>query len=488
MAASRVASFAVKKPALWWRAPGTISRSPLRRFMSRTPSFKLAAVVLLSACADASSPVTPRVTILPPSGAVPAPPRTGHGLTRVRDWSRGSAHLFTWAPRGGPKDRVRVEVRAASGTAYELPGEAPAEDGRFVWHVPDAGPEDLRFRLVRSWGEAPEELDLSVHVSPSRARSYRVSQVSPLLAVPPRDGAGTLVFADRMWLLGGWNPERPVDFPRETVNDVWSSTDGATWQLEKPNTFVDDSFDATADWEGRHTANYFVRGGRMWIVGGDALTGVYQNDVWTSDNGKAWTRLSPGGGYPERILSTTAQFNGQLLTFGGQTTDGIFYDDVWGSRDGLRWTKVPQSTPHWSGRGGVLGSVVFGERLWLVGGGRYETDRTPWSGEADVWSTGDGARWQHEGDDLAPWASRIYHDVVVYDGRMWLLGGYNGSLGNLGDAWYSDDGSNWYDLPAPPWSERHAASAWVYRGALYFGFGNGDPFVADMWRIDAVTP
>ncbi|NOU26712.1 MAG: hypothetical protein HOO96_02305 [Polyangiaceae bacterium] len=410
-------------------------------------------------------------------------------MTRIREWARGSAHVFTWEPRVGPGYRVRLEVRAgdAAAAAYALAEDVPGEDGRLVWHVPDAGAENLRFRLVRNWMPA-EELDLSVHVVPSRARNYKVTKVSGGLTVPPRDGAGAIVFADRMWLIGGWNPERPTDFPRETVNEVWSSTDGATWRLEKPNTFFDDNFDPTLDWEGRHTGNYFVRDGRMWIVGGDALTGVYQNDIWSSDNGKVWARVADSGGFPKRILSTTAQFGTSLLTFGGQTTDGVFYDDVWSSTDGQRWSKIEQGTPHWSGRGGILGSMVFKDRLWVLGGGRYETDTTPWTADSQVWSTPDGAHWVQEGDPQAPWKARIYHDVTVYDGRMWVLGGYNGDVGNLADAWYSDDGENWYDLDVPEWPARHAASAWVYHGALFYGFGNSEPFIADMWRIDAVTP
>ncbi len=71
-------------------------------------------------------------------------------------------------------------------------------------------------------------------------------------------------------------------------NEVWSSRDGAAWDLVKPNSFHDSTFDATADWEGRHTAGYAVFRDRMWIIGGDVNQGHYQNDVWNSDNGRDW--------------------------------------------------------------------------------------------------------------------------------------------------------------------------------------------------------
>ena len=107
---------------------------------------------------------------------------------------------------------------------------------------------------------------------------YRWVKVTLNAAFAPRDGAGALVFRGRMWLLGGWNPGDKVHFPRICNNEVWSSRDGLTWTLIKPNTFLDDTFDATSDWEGRHTAGYVVYDDKMWVVGGDVNQRHYHND------------------------------------------------------------------------------------------------------------------------------------------------------------------------------------------------------------------
>ena len=117
-------------------------------------------------------------------------------------------------------------------------------------------------------------------------------------AYAPRDGAGALVYDNKMWLLGGWNPPDTVNFPRKCNNEVWSSTDGATWTLVKPNTFLDASFDPETDWEGRHTAGYAVHDNKMWIVGGDPLQGHYQFDVWNSTDGATWTHVNAGNPVP----------------------------------------------------------------------------------------------------------------------------------------------------------------------------------------------
>src|ERR671933_391275 len=88
---------------------------------------------------------------------------------------------------------------------------------------------------------------------PREVPEYEWKRVTAKAAFAPRDGAGALTFNGRMWLLGGWNPADKKHFPRVCNNEVWSSVDGREWRLDKANTFLDSSFDAAKDWEGRHT-------------------------------------------------------------------------------------------------------------------------------------------------------------------------------------------------------------------------------------------
>jgi len=106
---------------------------------------------------------------------------------------------------------------------------------------------------------------------------------------------------------------------RACVNDVWRSTDGADWTLVKPNTFLDDTFDAKQDWEGRHTAGYAVHDDKLWILGGDAIQRHEQNDVWNSADGKSWTRVIEAAPWAPRVLHLSAVFNGKIWIMGGQT-------------------------------------------------------------------------------------------------------------------------------------------------------------------------
>lgn len=435
----------------------------------------------------------------PPEQATPDRSQL-QGELRTRHWARGSIHVLSWQRRAGDEPSrltspttastpplstggARIESSADRGLSWTPELEVDVAAGEVSWRVPEQGARVLQLRLVRSEQEAPELLYPAINVVDSQARDFKVV---PLARpnITPRDGAGAVVLDDRMWLLGGWNPLDLDAFPRTTSNDVWSSRDGVAWTLEKPNTFLDDDFDDSVDWSGRHTAGYAVHDGRMWIVGGDSANGEYPMDVWSSANGRDWTRVTSAAPLPPRVLHSAVSFGGNLLAYGGQHWDGTFFNDVWRSSDGVAWQKLPENGPRWSGRGSIEGAAVLGGRMWIVGGGRYDTATTPWQGFRDVWSSADGAAFRREGDEVAPWSARTYHTVIVHEDRIFVLGGYDEIAGNLGDAWYTKDGENWYPIADPVFRARHAASAWSYHGALYFGFGNTDDFTADVVRID----
>ena len=62
---------------------------------------------------------------------------------------------------------------------------------------------------------------------------------------------------------------------------------------------------------------------------------------------------------------------------------------------------------------------------------------------------------------------------------MWVLEGI--ARANRNDVWYSDDGNNWYEAPATPWRPRHAASVFVFDGALWMVAGNN--MEPDVWKL-----
>ena len=182
--------------------------------------------------------------------------------------------------------------------------------------------------------------------SPDSNAGYTWHQVTAAAAFAPRDGAGALVFRDRMWLLGGWNPRDKVHFPAICNSEVWSSVDGVTWQLANPQ----------APWEGRHTVGWVVHDDRLWVLGGDAQQGRYQNDVWSSTDGTHWDLVCAEVPWKDRVLHYTVVHDGQIWVMGGQTMGkyvrgpDAFYNDVWSSPDGANWQRVTAAAP-WAVRG-----------------------------------------------------------------------------------------------------------------------------------------
>lgn len=318
--------------------------------------------------------------------------------------------------------------------------------------------------------------------------TYKWERITPQAAFAPRDGAGALSFGGRMWLIGGWNPGDKEQFPSTCTNDVWSSADGAEWQLEKPNTFGTAEFDPDRDWEGRHTAGYAVHDGRMWIVGGDPIQGHYQGDVWVSDNGGTWECTCREAPWAPRALHYTVAHDGYLWVIGGQTTPQFapaetrFHGDVWRSTDGVGWEKVEVTEPAWPARGMIGGSAVHQGRIWLLGGGRYDTPDVPHrTFYNDVWCSVDGARWECLTSEAA-WHPRQYHEVAVFDDSLWVLEGWN--VENRNDVWCSRDGVQWRQVPDTPWAPRHAASVFVHDGALWMVAGNN--MESDVWRLSGL--
>jgi hypothetical protein len=306
---------------------------------------------------------------------------------------------------------------------------------------------------------------------------YTWERVTENAGFAPRDGAGALVFRERMWLLGGWNLNDKQNFPRLSNSEVWCSADGRSWELVTP----------AAPWEGRHTAGCVVHRDRMWIIGGDANQGHYQPDVWRSDDGEHWECVLDNAPWGPRVLAYTAVFADKIWVMGGQTLPQLaggpmlHYNDVWCSEDGRRWKKVTDDAP-WGPRGTICGSAVLRGEVFIIGGATYQAPgydyRTYYS---DVWASADGATWRRV-DSLVPWKGRSFHSIAVFDDKLWVLGGHDG-VGDLSDTWYSTDGREWTRAGEPPWRGRHAASVFSFEDALWVMGGVIDSPGSPVWRL-----
>lgn len=102
----------------------------------------------------------------------------------------------------------------------------------------------------------------------------------------PRVFCVSAVCADRLWLASGntcWGtgPDKVSD-----LNDLWSSTDGADWQIVTPASEYKTGKAGNVwmhyggHWQPRHAPGFLAFRGKLWILGGGQRE---WNDVWSLD-------------------------------------------------------------------------------------------------------------------------------------------------------------------------------------------------------------
>jgi hypothetical protein len=369
---------------------------------------------------------------------------------------------------------VDLEVSYNLGKTWSaLASNLQAQREVYKWKVPNAN-RDCMLRLKDN--VSGEVLGVSEPFKvrrPAVTTFYTWENVTENAPFVPRDGAGAVVLNGSAWLMGGWNPD---EFPAITTNEVWQSTDGSSWE-----------FKGNAPWEGRHVSGWVTFKNAIWVVGGDLNQERFQTDVWNSTDGVTWNKIAETLPWTERGSHMVAVFKNKLWMVGGQQINGggalagdTVFNDVWNSDDGIHWKMVTPNAP-WAGRG--FGKLIsFNNRLWLLGGGRYNDPKIYYN---DVWSTADGITWtKHK---TPPWRPRFFQEAVVFDNRIWILGGLGDNAANLGDVWYSSDGNNWVEMENIPWLPRHAATAFVFDKSIYFSCGTAGNYpqelVNDIWKL-----
>src|SRR5688572_7222748 len=66
-------------------------------------------------------------------------------------------------------------------------------------------------------------------------------------------------------------------------------------------------------------------------------------------------------------------------------------------------------------------SVVFNNRMWVIAGSQI---RAPYGPVNDVWYSTDGVNWSRATGN-AGFPARTGHASVVFDGKLWVIGGKN---------------------------------------------------------------
>ena len=285
----------------------------------------------------------------------------------------------------------------------------------------------------------------------------------------------SVVFDNKLWVLGGYNPGQVKGDPY--YEDVWSSIDGENWEQ-----VIDD-----APWKGRrgHTVTTFNNGSEeaMYLTGGfsvDNESGYrqYENDIWKSTDGINWTLVKERT-YPDRNSTTdwfprmnhscvVANHGGTdyLYIIGGSSMlenhggrySMVYFNDVWRSVDGINWERldnndygirsghactVDQSNGKIYIQGGMHGVIFEGENNQ-----DHPIPNWQW-----LWSSEDGINWIPENDITNFNQSLLYraeHHIHFYKNKLWGLSGktisnthFHFARSDYYTTWYREEGNIW---------------------------------------------
>ena len=155
-----------------------------------------------------------------------------------------------------------------------------------------------------------------------------------------------------------------------------------------------------------------------------------------------------------------------------------------GPNDFLRWREATPDAP-WAPRTGFT-ALVFDGKMWVIGG----YDPITYERNGMVWYSPDGVEWV-EAVSEAPLEDRIYHCSEVFNGKIWVFSGWANATGDDetgdDDVWSSPDGINWtLETASAPWGGpygRYNARSFVYDDKIWIAGGDDAMSVLDdMWN------
>lgn len=276
------------------------------------------------------------------------------------------------------------------------------------------------------------------------------------LPFSPRDGVGVVRFKEELWMLGGW-AYGPL------TNEIYKSLDGLQWEKV-----------GEGAWEGRHCAGMVVLNNKIWVFSGDG-----HPDIWSSDDGINWILEVEQAPWGKRYAPYVTVYDDKIWLMGGVSywdEAGNYnqelekpFNDVWSSADGVNWELINKEAP-WGPRGLIHGSLVHRGEMWVLGGGS-KLWNVPTVIYNDVWKSRNGIDWELV-TEHAPWDPRIHFTTISFDDKIWVIDGTTTKESLTNEAWYSEDGKEWFSLSsAETFPPSHASTVFVHDNALYLSAG-----------------
>jgi len=276
----------------------------------------------------------------------------------------------------------------------------------------------------------------------------------------PRCCHTSVVFNDKIWVIGGYAGDNKF------LNDVWYSSDGINWYCATDS----------ADWFPRYGHTSIVFDNKIWVIGGMALIKANNNfkvmgmsDVWYSEDGITWTCATDSAGWkPFTNAPSSLVFDNKIWI--------VSFSDIWCSHDGVEWRFADSEDVLQNSR-----IILFNDRIWAIS-------------SVSIWFSYDWNNWEllisiSSNDTLRNAISRTFNTCISLDNEILVIGGYSYPK-ILNDVWYSSDGINWYcATDSADWCPRYGHTTvvfddkiWIIGGRESLSFeGHQEYHLNDVW-------
>ncbi|MCX6757674.1 MAG: hypothetical protein NTZ44_02215 [Candidatus Nomurabacteria bacterium] len=272
-------------------------------------------------------------------------------------------------------------------------------------------------------------------------------------------------------------------------NDVYSSTNATNWSLVSAQ---DTNPNLTTKWTTRGNdldSNTPYFNNKMWVVQDYAVLvgGNWNSKIWSSPDGINWT-VATTIAFPHQESSGTNHlfvFNNKLWLIreiNGGNSGVLYTNPIYSSSNGTTWTHIdtdPNTAGIQDGPWGYAGTShmmsvsVFQNKIFVDG---------TFGATAGIWSSPDGITWTNNTNTQNhDCVTRNKHTSIVFNSKLWLLGGNTSPNPPQNDICSSLDGITWTTaLAHAPWtvvsppnnqSMRGDFTSFVFNNRIYVGYG-----------------
>ena len=196
-------------------------------------------------------------------------------------------------------------------------------------------------------------------------------------------------------------------------------------------------------------------------------------NIQVEDKPFKMTKVKDNAGWRSRSSFGAAVYNDKIWILGGDNdyVYSSYFGDVYNSQGGLSWTKVKEDNNKFFGKRSDFPALVYDDKIWVMGG--YDNSTGSRSYYNDVWSSQDGLNWtkvKDNNDKFRPsWSKRYMFLSLVYDDKIWVMGGIKERT-DYNDVWSSQDGLNWTEVKddnAKGWNDRSGFSGVVFKNKMW---------------------